>query len=80
MTPNISRLLFIAILSAYCVAGILYATTTPPWQAPDEPAHYNYVKYLATHANFPELTAPCYDQTTLNQLTGQKFRANLSIA
>ncbi len=80
MTPLVNRLLFSAVLCVYCIAGILYATATPPWQTPDEPAHYNYVKYLAANANFPQLTAPCYDQEYLNLLTAQKFRPGLSIA
>ena len=35
------------VLLAYLALGTLYATATPAWQVPDEPAHYNYVKYVA---------------------------------
>ena len=41
------RLVLALILGLYLVLGILFAANTPPWQAPDEPAHYNYVRYLA---------------------------------
>jgi len=64
---------------AYLLAGVLYATITPRWQAPDEPAHYNYVRYLATQHRFPELVAGCYNQEYLAQLTAQRFPPQLSI-
>ncbi|MCB0131202.1 MAG: hypothetical protein KDD78_10145, partial [Caldilineaceae bacterium] len=32
----------VLILAAYVLLGALYAINTPAWQAPDEPAHYNY--------------------------------------
>ena len=34
------------LLLAYLVLGVLFAVRTPPWQAPDEPAHVNYVRQL----------------------------------
>lgn len=64
---------------AYLLAGVLYATITPRWQAPDEPAHYNYVRYLATQRRFPELVAGCYNQAYLAQLTAERFPPNLPI-
>ena len=48
--------LFIIILVVYLIAGGLYAFLTPAWQAPDEPAHYNYVRHLTTKSGFPELS------------------------
>ena len=80
MVPSMRQLLFFAILITYCVAGTRYAAITPPWQAPDEPAHYNYIRYLAQQPDFPELTARCYDQTYLNQLRFHKFPPELSVA
>ena len=71
--------LFSAILIIYLVAGVLFATLTPPWQTPDEPAHYNYVEYLALHTGYPELIAGCYNQPYLNQLTSEKFPAHLPV-
>jgi 4-amino-4-deoxy-L-arabinose transferase-like glycosyltransferase len=71
--------LFITILLAYLVMGGLYASLTPNWQAPDEPAHYNYVRYLAANWSFPELVSGCYDQAYLEQLTSRRFPPELSI-
>ena len=41
------------ILLIYLLLGWLYAAYTPDWQAPDEPAHYNYVKQLANGRFMP---------------------------
>lgn len=65
--------LFWLILLLYLVAGSLYAYLTPSWQSPDEPAHYNYIRYLATHHQFPELVANCYDQAYLETLKAERF-------
>jgi len=72
-------LLLVVILLIYLVAGTLYAVLTPQWQAPDEPAHYNYIRYLANEATFPELVAGCYNQAYLNELTSRRFPPKLSI-
>ncbi|MEM7348260.1 MAG: glycosyltransferase family 39 protein, partial [Chloroflexota bacterium] len=70
---------FITILLLYLVAGTLYATLTPNWQAPDEPAHYNYIRYLATQQRFPELVDACYDQAYLTELTTRRFSPELPV-
>ena len=70
----------LAILSLYLILGALYATLTPPWQIPDEPAHYNYVRHVAQTFSLPELTMGCYDQPYLSRLTTEKFPPGLSIA
>jgi len=72
-------IIFTIIVSIYLVAGLLYATQTPLWQAPDEPAHYNYVRYLATHQQFPAQQLGCYNQAYLSTIISQKFPPNLSI-
>ncbi len=43
------------IIVGYLVLGFLYASLTPPWQTPDEPAHYNYVRYIVENRALPEL-------------------------
>jgi uncharacterized membrane protein len=40
---------------AYLTLALAYARVTPAWQAPDEPAHYNYVAYLAERGQLPIL-------------------------
>ncbi|MFQ5575985.1 MAG: ArnT family glycosyltransferase [Anaerolineae bacterium] len=68
-----------AIVAIYVLLGILYARFTPPWQAPDEPAHYNYVRYVAQNLALPELASGCYNQAYLSQLTAQKFPPHLPV-
>ncbi len=70
---------FFLILAIYLLAGTLFATLTPNWQAPDEPAHYNYIRYLARQGHFPELMAGCYNQVYLSQLTSRRFPPDLPI-
>jgi 4-amino-4-deoxy-L-arabinose transferase-like glycosyltransferase len=36
----------VAVLLAYLVIGALFIVRVPAWQAPDEPAHYNYAASL----------------------------------
>lgn len=74
--PN---LFFGLILLTYLVAGSLYAGLTPAWQAPDEPAHYNYIRHLATEFRFPKLVMGCYDQAYLGELTARRFPPELPI-
>jgi len=71
--------LFIIILAVYLVAGGLYAFLTPAWQAPDEPAHYNYVRRLVSQPGFPHLTANCYNQTYLDEIKAQRFPPDMSV-
>lgn len=44
---NPYRYLLLLIVLAYLILAGLFATRTPAWQAPDEPAHYNYIAQLA---------------------------------
>jgi 4-amino-4-deoxy-L-arabinose transferase-like glycosyltransferase len=74
-----SKMILAIIITGYFILGVLYAAFTPAWQAPDEPAHYNFVRYVAQNMTLPELTMGCYDQTYLEQLKSQKFPAHLSI-
>jgi len=67
------------IIVAYLVAGILYAVNTPPWQAPDEPAHYNYIKYLAEHWSFPILRMGDYPHHYLEEIKARQFPSEMSI-
>lgn len=72
--------LFYLILLAYLIIGGIYASLTPPWQAPDEPAHYNYVHYVASQGGFPELVQGCYNDAYLAELKSRRFPPELSIA
>jgi 4-amino-4-deoxy-L-arabinose transferase-like glycosyltransferase len=69
----------VLIVLAYLVLGVLYATLTPPWQVPDEPAHYNYVRYLVEERRFPILQMGDYDQAYMDEITKERFDPALSI-
>jgi 4-amino-4-deoxy-L-arabinose transferase-like glycosyltransferase len=71
--------ILLIILIVYLVLGFLYARLTPAWQSPDEPAHYNYVGYLAGHGALPVLVPGCYDEAYLNALKSQKFPPEMPI-
>lgn len=72
--------LFGVILAAYLAIGGLYAALTPAWQAPDEPAHYNYIKALVETGRFPVLVQGCYDQAYLAEIISSRFPPHLSVA
>ncbi|MGH2363344.1 MAG: DUF2142 domain-containing protein [Chloroflexota bacterium] len=54
-TAGTARALLALIVLLYLALGLTFAHLVPAWQAPDEPAHYNYVKYLADYAQLPIL-------------------------
>ena len=55
------------LLALYLFVGSLYVTQTPVWQAPDEPAHYNYVRQLA-NGRFPIIEPGDYDQDFITEV------------
>ena len=60
------------ILLSYLLVGGLYAAQVPAWQAPDEPAHYNYVRQLAD-GRLPVIAPGDYDQAYLDEIRGARF-------
>ena len=68
------------ILLVYLLLATLFAVTTPAWQNPDEPAHYNYIAFIATEGRLPVLQMGDYDEAYLQRLKDEKFPAELSIA
>ncbi|MFL7810713.1 MAG: ArnT family glycosyltransferase, partial [Anaerolineae bacterium] len=77
--PLVERGILAAIVLAYTVLGTVYAIVTPAWQVPDEPAHYNYVRYLVEERRFPRLEMGDYDQAYLHEITTYKFAPSYSI-
>jgi 4-amino-4-deoxy-L-arabinose transferase-like glycosyltransferase len=67
------------IIAAYAVVGILYAAKTPPWQVPDEPAHYNYIKCLAENYRLPVLRMGDYPHDYLEEIKAKRFPPEMSI-
>lgn len=68
-----------SIVFVYCVLGFAYAVETPKWQTPDEPAHYNYVVYLAENGRFPVLQMGDYSHEHLIEIKAAKFPPEMSI-
>lgn len=75
----LKKLILPAIIIGYLVLATLYAALTPAWQIPDEPAHYNFVRYVAQNIALPELVSGCYDEAYLNRLKTEKFPPELSV-
>ncbi|MCC6616218.1 MAG: DUF2142 domain-containing protein [Anaerolineae bacterium] len=69
--------LFIIIVLAYLGLAALFATRTPAWQAPDEPAHYNYIAQLARNGCCPVIEPGDWDQAYLDQLRANDFAPEL---
>ncbi len=67
------------IVFVYCALGFAYAVETPKWQTPDEPAHYNYVVYLADNCRFPVLQMGDYPHEYLAEIKAAKFPPEMSI-
>ncbi len=63
---------FAAVLLLYLLVATLFAIRTPAWQAPDEPAHYNYVRQLAD-GHFPIMEAEDYDEAYKNAAVSSRF-------
>lgn len=60
------------LLAVYLGLGSLFALRTPLWQAPDEPAHYNYVRQLVA-GEWPVIASGDWDQAYLSQVVGARF-------
>ncbi len=71
--------LIVLIIVAYLAVGILYAVKTPPWQVPDEPAHYNYIKYVAENYRLPVLQMGDYPHDYLEEIKARRFPSEMSI-
>lgn len=62
----------ILILAGYLLVAVLYAVYTPAWQAPDEPAHYNYIRQLAD-GKLPRIEPEDYDETYRREIVSSGF-------
>jgi len=67
------------IVVGYLIAGVCYACLTPPWQAPDEPAHYNYIRYLVEEGHLPVLQMGDYPHDYLEEIKTQRFPPEMPI-
>ncbi len=62
----------VLLLSAYLIIGGLFAFYTPRWQAPDEPAHYNYIRQVAK-GKVPVIESEDYDQAYQVKVISSRF-------
>lgn len=67
------------LLLAYLLVAGLYAVYTPPWQAPDEPAHVSYVRQLAS-GSLPVIEPGDYDQDYQGTVISSEFDPQYSVA
>ncbi len=79
MTSRLASSVLAAILLVYLLLGAAFAILTPAWQAPDEPAHYNYVRYVAETGNFPVLHMGDYPHTYLEEIKTAGFPPGMPI-
>ena len=73
------RVWFAIIVAVYLVLAVMFAIETPAWQAPDEPAHYNYIKFIATRGELPELVPGDYAADYLEEIKARRFPASMSV-
>ena len=76
--PEPARLVA-AIVGVYLALAVLFAVYTPAWQNPDEPAHYNYVKFLAEQHRFPILKPGDYPAAYLEEIKAARFPPEMGI-
>ena len=67
------------IVACYLIVATLYAVLTPAWQVPDEPAHYNYARFLAENRRFPVLRAGDYPHQYLEEIKERHFPPDMPI-
>ena len=73
-----THLPFWLLLLLYLLVGSLFAIYTPPWQAPDEPAHYNYIRQLAG-GSLPVIAPGDYDQEYQGTVISSRFDPQYSV-
>lgn len=73
------RIALSIIVVIYLTLAAFYAIFTPKWQAPDEPAHFNYIRHIGETGTLPVLQSGDYDQAYLERIKAAKFPATMSI-
>lgn len=78
-SSSLLRVLLLLIILGYLAAGVCYARFTPAWQAPDEPAHYNYIRYIVEESHLPVLQMGDYPHDYLEEIKAARFPPEMSI-
>lgn len=68
------------IVCLFMALGTLYAVLTPPWQAPDEPAHYNYIAQINRSGCCPVIESGDWDSSYLENLKANQFPEGADLA
>ncbi len=76
---SLASIVLALIVIVYLVLGTAYAIGTPKWQAPDEPAHFNYIVYLAERHRVPVLQMGDYPHAYLEEIKAAGFPDHMSI-
>ena len=76
-SSRVERALFLLLIAAFLVVGALFAVRTPAWQAPDEPAHYNYVAQVASNGCCPVLEVGDWNSAYLDALKSARFSPDM---
>ncbi len=77
---RLTRLILALTLLVYAALALGYVALTPIWQNPDEPAHYNYVAFVAQTGGLPELLRGDWDSALLERLKNGRLAAGDSVA
>jgi 4-amino-4-deoxy-L-arabinose transferase-like glycosyltransferase len=75
-----ANLLLIVLLIGFLILGSQYAILTPPWQSPDEPAHYNYIAQVAADGCCPLIAPGDWDSALLEKLKAEQFPENADLS
>ncbi|OGG48796.1 MAG: hypothetical protein A3F84_28170 [Candidatus Handelsmanbacteria bacterium RIFCSPLOWO2_12_FULL_64_10] len=62
------------VAATFVLIAAGYAISIPPWNNPDEPAHFNYVRELAANGTLPVLRPGAWDSELLERLKTSRFR------
>lgn len=68
-----SKFIYMSILSLFLLIATLFALRVPDWQAPDEPAHYNYIAQVASGDILPIIELGDWDNDYINLLKREDF-------
>lgn len=71
--PGAWRGALILLLAASFLKGLVWMASLPPWEGPDEPAHFAYVRTLAEEHRLPVFGPDQFDADLLRTLRTTQF-------
>ncbi len=73
MQHRAAHCLFALTLLVYLALSATFAVMTPDWQAPDEPAHYNYIRQISQDGCCPLIEMGDWQNDYQAELTASRF-------